>query len=227
MRMAARSSMQRFCRAAWLGLAVLAGCLVGAAAEAQLDLGRGRDNQPIQITADSLDVEQDKQVATFRGNVDAVQGEMRLRADEVKVHYKPSAQRSTARPAASNQAANSGSISRIDALGKVFVSSPQETARGDRGEYNLDTGIITLTGKEVVLTQGQNVIKGNRAVMNLNTGRSTVEGRVQSLFVPEQKGPETQPPDRNGTEQNQGRPAAPNAPQAKPDAKPAQKKPAP
>ena len=44
-------------------------------------------NLPIEITADSLEVVQNQQIATFTGNVDAVQGDMVLSADRLRVYY--------------------------------------------------------------------------------------------------------------------------------------------
>ena len=77
-------------------------------------------SQPIEINADSLEVLQDEQVAVFRGNVDAVQGGIRLKADELRVHYR------TENTDSGGDIA--GSIMRIDATGSVFVSSASETA---------------------------------------------------------------------------------------------------
>ena len=141
-------------------------------------------DQPIEINADSLEVEQDQQVATFRGNVDAVQGEIRLRADELKVHY---------RNGGGDTAGAAGAIVRIDAVGNVFVSSPTETAQGNTGVYDIDNREITLTG-QVVLTRGENVLRGERLVLNMATGRSRIESggqgggeRVRGIFVPTQK----------------------------------------
>ena len=58
---------------------VVAALAVGAAAHAQSL--RHDTNLPIEITADSLEVMQDQRIATFRGNVDAVQGDMVLSAE--------------------------------------------------------------------------------------------------------------------------------------------------
>ncbi len=67
-------------------VAAIALALVPGAAWTQTELGQGYDTSlPIEITADSLEVENERQVATFRGNVDAVQGEMNLRADQLIV----------------------------------------------------------------------------------------------------------------------------------------------
>ena len=158
-------------------------------------LGRAFDgNQPIEISADSLEVIQPQQLAIFKGNVDAVQGDLRLRADTLKVHYR---QRPAGQPAPAGAAVNpQASIHRIDAVGRVFISSPEETARGDVGVYDVDNRVITLEG-EVVLTRGDNVLRGNRATMDLASGRSimvpTAGERVHGLFVPNKTPPAKKP----------------------------------
>lgn len=140
--------------------------------------------QPIEITADNLEVQQQQRLAVFKGNVDARQGEIRLRADTLRVHYSDAQQRNP----------DAQAISRIDAVGNVFFSSQKETAQGEQGVYDVDKGTITMNG-QVVLTSGDNVIKGTRLVMNLNTGTSTIDGaptanaprgRVRGIFVPGQ-----------------------------------------
>ena len=157
--------------------------LFGAPALAQLDIGgRHNANQPIEITADSLEVQQEKQLAIFRGNVEAVQGDMNLRADVLVVHYRP-------------REDNQNSISLIEVEGNVFLSSPKEMAQGDRGIYDVDAERIELDGS-VVLTQGENVIRGDHLELNLATGQSKMASvasadgskqRVKALFVPESK----------------------------------------
>lgn len=159
-------------------LACLAGLLLSAAPPAQ---AQDHDaDQPIAINADSLEVLQKDRRAVFRGNVDAQQGRILLKADELEVHYSGKD--------GGGQVA--GSITRIDARGSVFVSSPTETAQGDVGVYDVGAKEITLTGK-VVLTRGDNVVRGQRLVLNLATGKSRIEGgrgRVRGYFVPSRKG---------------------------------------
>ncbi len=136
-------------------------------------------DQPIEINADSLEVLQKDQRAVFRGNVDARQGRLRLKADELEVHYLSKAEGGQV----------GGAITRIDARGNVLVSSPTETAQGDAGVYDVTAKAITLTGK-VVLTRGDNVIRGQRLVLDLATGKSRIEGgggRVRGYFVPGKK----------------------------------------
>ena len=160
--------------------ALIAFAAIAVAANANAQQITAHDTTlPIEIAADALEVQQDKQIAVFSGNVDAQQGGIKLRADRIWVHYQGDNPEDAAK-----------AISRIDAEGKVFFSLGAETAKGDQGTYNVDNGVITLTG-EVVLTQGDNVIKGTRVVFDLTTGQSSMDGnkssgngRVRGLFVP-------------------------------------------
>lgn len=143
---------------------------------------------PIEITADTLEVAQADQVATFTGNVDAVQGDLVLRADKLRVHYRGDDQGDQA-------AASTGTIRRIEATGNVFLSSPRETAEGDVGVYDVASNSVTLDGT-VVLTRGENVIHGRHLEIDLVTGRARVTGagrgvagaeaseRVRAIFTP-------------------------------------------
>lgn len=184
-----------------LGLAALA---LGTMAAAPLAQGHGADSAqpaasakpasaspfarsrtdtslPIEITADTLEVMQNQQRAIFRGRVDALQGDLRLRADQLVVHYRDN-----------KENPDQPGISKIEADGNVFVSSPKETGKGAHGVYDVDRARIDLVG-DVVLTQGKNVVKGDTLEMNLATGESKVSsgkttgGRVKGLFVPEKK----------------------------------------
>lgn len=177
-------SRSRRSRWLWLvTLVVIAGFGWASAPQAQ-QLGTKRDRlQPIEIEADNLEIQQDKQLAIFAGNVSAIQGALRLQAETLMVHYL----------SGKNRAEEGQSIAQIDAIGRVFFSSERETAQGDEGVYDVTAGILTLTG-DVVLTRGESVIRGRRIVMNLETGLSTVEsgedgavggGRVRGLFVPQ------------------------------------------
>ncbi|MGI9509036.1 MAG: lipopolysaccharide transport periplasmic protein LptA [Geminicoccaceae bacterium] len=152
-------------------------------------------NLPIEISADSLEVEQEEQVATFAGNVDAVQGDLVLSADKLMVHYEG---KSTAVGLA---AGSDSSIRRIDAEGDVIIASPEETAKGRFGTYDVPGKLVTLEG-QVVLTRGENVIRGERLELDLVTGKSRMVGtettvaegeemtsgtRVRALFTPKSK----------------------------------------
>lgn len=163
-----------------------AGLPQGAWAQSALTGGSIDSNQPIEITADSLEVEQANQLAIFEGNVQVVQGNIRMRAAKLVVHYADKSQSKNGEPA---------NIRQIDAMGDVFLSSPRETAQGNKGVYDVTNKQIDLQGN-VVLTQGKNVLRGNKLTLDLITGKSRVDGggttggstgRVKGIFVPEKK----------------------------------------
>jgi lipopolysaccharide export system protein LptA len=161
-------------------LAILGVCDFGPVL-AQFATASGHDtSQPIEITADSMEVDQDQQTAIFEGTVEAVQGELHLRADRVTVHYRDKAE------------GGGKEIARIEAVGNVFVSSPEETAQGASGVYDVPGRTIALEG-DVVLTRGENVIRGERLELDLRAGVSRIEGgaggRVKGLFLPESEAP--------------------------------------
>ena len=176
-------------KAQWVISMVFSGFLCTATftpAVAQLDHLSGSHNSqaPIEITADTLEVRNTENLAIFRGDVDAIQGNMLLKADMLIVHYR-----------VNKETPDQQGISQIDAEGNVFVSSPNETAQGARGIYDVDKEKIWLTG-QVVLTQGDNIIQGERLELDLATGQSKVlsaatndgkRKRVRGLFVPKKQ----------------------------------------
>ncbi|TDI66846.1 MAG: hypothetical protein E2O89_00305 [Alphaproteobacteria bacterium] len=144
-------------------------------------------NQPVEISSDSLEVRQQEELAIFLGNVDARQGEMRLRTDKLEVYYV------TEKADGESNGASTQAISRMRAIGNVFVTSPRETAKGDWADYNVISRILSIHDN-VLLTQGDNVICGQQLNMNVDTGISELTGgcnsgaqtatRVQGVFFP-------------------------------------------
>lgn len=130
------------------------------------------------ITArDSLEYWEANKVAVARGDARAVRENQNIRADSLTAYFQ-------------EQAPGAGSsISRVDAVGDVVITTPQEVARGREGVYNARTGTATLNG-DVRITRGENQLNGERAEVNLNTGISRLlpagQGgeRVRGLFTP-------------------------------------------
>lgn len=178
--------------------AMLMASAVAYGAAAQVSLGnRQNSDQPIEIASDTLEVQQDKQLAIFRGKVDVVQGDTRLRSDELYVYYRDrqaeqgaagQGRQAAARPSpAAAGGPDASAITKIEAKGNVFVSTPKERAQGNFGVYDVDKKTITLTG-DVLLTSDQSTVRCQRAVMYQDTGRSTCDpvagGRVRGVFIP-------------------------------------------
>lgn len=122
-----------------------------------------------------------KSFAVARGDAVAVRDNKRVHADVLVAHLKPDAKGQTR-------------VYRVDAYDNVRIRTGRETATGDRGVYNVDSGVATLTGK-VKLVRDDNELRGCRAEVNLNTGISKLfacanqssSGRVQGSFVPKNR----------------------------------------
>ncbi|MDB5523714.1 MAG: hypothetical protein JWM58_1477 [Rhizobium sp.] len=135
-------------------------------------------NKPIQIEADKLEIhEQDKQ-ALFDGNVKVVQGTMTLNAAHMIVFYKGDSSAVTS---------GKGDIDRIEVTGSVTVFSGNQSARGDKGSFDMRRELLVLTGKQVVLTAGNNISTGCKLTVEMNSGLARLEscgGRVQMQIDP-------------------------------------------
>ncbi|WP_118133174.1 LptA/OstA family protein [Oceanicella sp. SM1341] len=130
---------------------------------------------PIEITSESLSVNQGTRVATFKGEVVAGQGTMRLTAQQMEIFYDGTPQSGTG--------SETGSIRLMRAEGDVFLSNGAEAAKGSTAEYDVSKGVITLAGG-VVLTQGDNAISGESLWIDLNSGVGEIKGRVKTVFQP-------------------------------------------
>ncbi len=170
-------------------------------AEPVASFGKKRDNHtPIEVTADTLEVLQEESKATFSGHVVAIQGDLRLTAEKMTVYY---AKRGVedgkeAKGKKPDKSKEENAIKKIDAEGTVFLATPEETASGNTGTYDVEEQEIHLNG-HVVLTRGKNVLEGENLVYNFATGKSRIiseaseaapadksgKKRVRALFVPE------------------------------------------
>ncbi len=163
--------------------AVVVAAMAGSALAQGAGFGDITADGPIEIAADELEVRRAEGLAVFRGAVDAVQGELRLTADELRVFYAGDA---------GDAGGAGGDIERVVASGDVVVRSPRDVARGSEATYDLATQRIIMTG-DVVLTRDDNVIRGSRLDVDLASGVSTMRaagegGRVRALFQPQNVG---------------------------------------
>lgn len=163
-----------------LAAATLAALASAATAQTFSDAfaGFGSNSQePIQIEARELEVEDKTNSATFKGDVVVSQGETQLKTQRLRVFYDGSAGGNVQQQ-----------ISRLEASGRVYISSKDQTATGDQASFDMQRQVMVMTGKEVVLSQGPNVVVGNRLTVNLKTGKADLQapksGRVKVLIQP-------------------------------------------
>ena len=137
------------------------------AAQTNVDLGglTVDTSAPIEVTADSLSIDQDTGRAIFDGNVVIGQGALRVTAGRVEVVY----------------ATDTSEIAQLIASGGVTFVTESEAAEAQTASYEITTGMLTLEG-DVLLTQGASAISAGRMLINVTTGTATMEGRVRTVL---------------------------------------------
>jgi lipopolysaccharide export system protein LptA len=119
-------------------------------------------DQPLDLEADSAEIDEAKGQSTYLGNVVATQGSMRLESDRLTIFHQGS------------------KAERLEAVGKParFQQIPDASkepvkARAQRMEYRFDSEELLLTGDAVVV-QGKDTFKSDR--ITYDRVRSVVKG---------------------------------------------------
>jgi len=160
-------------------------------------------DEPVQIEAATLDVRDKDKVATFRGNVHVIQGDTDLRTKVLVVYYEDADAQNSRKDNKDNKPGvaaaqpgpgGSSQIKRLEAIGDVFVTrkdpndqSKEQRASGDRGDFDMKTNKIILTGR-VLVSQGDSVLRGEKLTVDRTTGNSIMEagkggsGKVMAII---------------------------------------------
>ena len=119
----------------------------------------------VELTADSLSIDQASGTAVFDGNVMIAQGDLRLTAGRVEVIY----------------GADTSEISRLLASEGVTFVTADEAAEAQQADYDIASGLLVMTG-DVLLTQGPSAISAGQMTINVTDGTATMEGRVRTVL---------------------------------------------
>jgi lipopolysaccharide export system protein LptA len=115
------------------------------------------DSGKSTLTAALVVYNSKSKVANVTGGAQVVEEKRRVRADRFVAFFK--------------EEGGKQSLRRVEALGNVIITTPSEIARGNRGDYDTETQVATLSGN-VRLTRGDNQLNGDRAEVNMKTGVS-------------------------------------------------------
>ncbi|WP_152464712.1 lipopolysaccharide transport periplasmic protein LptA [Sulfitobacter sp. THAF37] len=146
-------------------LVTFAGSVLAQGANVAFGTIQQDTDQPVEVTADNLSVDQETGTAIFTGNVKIGQGELRLTAARVLVVYREQ---------------NKG-IARLEATGGVTLVSGPDAAESDRADYNIDDGTIVMTGN-VLLAQGPSALSADKMSIRLSDGTAEMSGRVRTIL---------------------------------------------
>jgi len=127
---------------------------------------------PIEVTADRLDADSEKDSVTFEGNVIARQGDVTMYSNRLHAGYSR----------------RTNAIERIEAEGAVrFVQEGREIRSARATMYNLEQRVVFSGG--ATMRQGENTIQGETITVYLKENRAAVTGdagggRVRAVINP-------------------------------------------
>lgn len=169
-----------FAALAFMGAIPLSSGIAAAQATSTSGFALSGD-QPIDIDADTFEVDDTTKLITFTGNVVAVQGENRLKAGRMTVRYAGGS---------TGLASGQGDIERIDLYDSVQLDTATQKATGETGYFDMTQQNFVLEGKQVVLSEGGNVFVGCKLTVDMATSRANLDacgGRVQVKLNPQSR----------------------------------------
>ncbi|WP_282605903.1 LptA/OstA family protein [Pelagibius sp. Alg239-R121] len=136
--------------------------------------GLDKGDAPLEINAeDGIEWRRDEQTYVARGNARAARGELEVFADVMIASYKETAKSNT-------------DIYRIDVHGDVRIVTPNEVVYGEDGVYDVENGILVLTGDNLKLTSGPDVLTA-RDSLEYWEGKQLAVARGNAVAIREDK----------------------------------------
>lgn len=131
--------------------------------------------QQLTVTASqNLEYWEAKRLAVARGEAVAESGNRKISADVISAYIEQTDGDKT-------------ELKRVEAIGSVQITTPDDFASGREAVYDAKTGVATLCGS-VEIRRGASVLKGRCAEVNLNTGVSRLiggGGSIKGLVQPQ------------------------------------------
>ena len=125
-------------------------------------------NAPINIKARTATYK--STTTTLSGDVDVKQGASRVTSDDMII-YRAKAQKNNDEAAKSLRL---GAITQIDAKGNFLYVTPDRRLSGNRGIYDRQRNVITVTGDVVLEQSNGTVVTGNKLVYDMTRKRAKV-----------------------------------------------------
>jgi lipopolysaccharide export system protein LptA len=118
-----------------------------------------KDREPLVVTSDSMEADNQGNTVTFTGNVTLKKEGMTLASDSMVVFYNP----------------QSKDIREIDAYGNVVVRKEGRTAFSNKAAYYSREEKIVLTGDARII-EHENELGGDTITLYMREERSSIEG---------------------------------------------------
>ncbi len=142
----------------------------------------GKSSTPIHIEADRMVSQEQAHSVLFMGHVDARQGDLVIRTDEMTVLY--------AQDKNGKSQSGAGKVRKLLCKGHVEITKGDWLGTGKRMDYFAADRKVILSG-DAKAWQGNNMVAGKTITYYLDEGRSIVEqdkrtgSRVEAVIHPE------------------------------------------
>lgn len=139
-------------------------------------------SEPIHIEADRMISQEQENSVVFIGNVDANQGQVTIRSDEMTVYYTQNDK--------TKGKTQSSKVKKLICKGNVEITQDDWLGTGKRMDYFAKDRKVILSG-DAKAWQGQNMVSGKTITYYLDEKRSIVEqdtskpGRVKAVIHPD------------------------------------------
>jgi lipopolysaccharide export system protein LptA len=128
----------------------------------------GFGDQPVNVTADAMTVEESGALIRFEGKVVLKRGKLTLTCDRLLL-----------RPAEGDPS----QVRTGEADGAVVLAQGADRAEAVRATFDLAAGRVVLTGSPFLL-RGTDTIRGSEITYTTADGRAAVKGPVEAVFTP-------------------------------------------
>jgi lipopolysaccharide export system protein LptA len=157
------------------------GALCADLKEFNFGKGKGGPEQPLVIKSNNLEIDNEKKIVTFNGDVDARKDDWTINCQKMILFYNE-------QNAKSGAGADKPQVDKIIAQGKVQIrQSGGAMATADEATYYQADERVVLTGKPMV-KQGDDFVEGLKITVFLKQNRSIVEGteenKVRAVIAP-------------------------------------------
>jgi lipopolysaccharide export system protein LptA len=168
-----------------LRLSVTAFLLSAALCHAAEEAG----SEPISIEANRMVSQENQNTVVFMGKVDARQGKLTIRSEEMTVFY---VEKKEGQASSTGTQATTSKVEKLICKNNVKITEGDWLGTGDRMDYFAQERKVVLTGNAKAW-QGPNMVAGKTIVYYLDEKRSVVEpdatskDRVKAVIHPESK----------------------------------------
>ncbi len=138
------------------------------------------ENEPITIEADRMVSLEEKNSVLFTGNVDATQGDVRIRSDKMTVYYSEAAKD------------KKQEVKQLKCVGNVEVIKGEWLGTGKEMNYLAQERKVILSGNAKAW-QDTNLVTGDTIIYYLDEGRSEVASGRPSATVGTDSGEQQKP----------------------------------